>query len=114
MGEGMGASSPSPDPIVIGGSRSEEDEDESHSLTNSRSSERAGDHSFNSINRTSDYTRSEESLGFIEDEEGKLSEQLLVMLEEGQYFGAHTVLDDMAKAPVSTYAAKNLHLLVVD
>ena len=36
------------------------------------------------------------------------------MLEEGQYFGANTILDDFAKAPVSTYAAKELHLLVVD
>jgi len=35
-------------------------------------------------------------------------------LEEGQYFGANTFDEVLKPAPVSAYAAKDLHLLVVE
>ena len=39
---------------------------------------------------------------------------MLVTLEEGQYFGASNILDNLAKSPVSAYASKDCHLMVVD
>ena len=71
-------------------------------------------HDYDSINRSSDYTLDEEDLSLI-DSDGEQQEELLTNLEEGQYFGTTTMSkEDTVKAPVTIYAAKKCHLLVID
>ena len=48
-------------------------------------------HSSNSLNKSSDYTRSMESLDMELDEEGNSLQHELVTIGEGQYFGAHSL-----------------------
>ena len=63
---------------------------------------------------SSNYTMSEESLNLGRDTKGNLTEHLLTQLEEGQYFGAYSLLDENKRRPVSIYAAKILHLIEID
>ena len=69
-------------------------------------------HDSDSINRSSDYTLDEDDLF---DSDDNLDEEMLTTLVEGQYFGTSTMTKDgTVKAPVTTYAAKKCHLLVID
>ena len=45
--------------------------------------------------------------------QGMVTEQHIVNLEEGQYFGAYSLVNDLRTRPVSIYAAKSLHLMEI-
>ena len=57
-----------------------------------------------------------ESLDLSVDKEGAPTEQLLCRLEEGQYFGEISLLDETDKTtrPTSIIAAKDLHLIEIN
>ena len=95
--------------IMAGGADLSED------IASSEEDNCRGNHSPNSICSSHDNTMGSASLlGLSEDEDGRLHEELLTMLEEGQYFGAKTYDEVLKPAPVSAIAAKNLHLLVIE